>query len=687
MIGGSRPPVLISVPSAPFTRPFVPYVWALLKTYWEEHGIVDGYEWLPPIFLNDDPAVLLRPYDLSSVDVLGLSCYVWNFRLQCEVARLAKIANPRMLIVAGGPEPDCKDGRFFQRHPYIDVVVTKDGEIAFSRILEARLLGYGDLTLIPGLHLPRSNGALHSTGTPPLPQLVGQSPYLAQTAYFESLKRDYPRFDFHAAWESTRGCPYSCSFCDWGSNTMSKLRRVDLSRIEAELEWFGHIGIQYLISIDANFGILPRDVDIAELLCSVHRRYGAPRLFYYSSAKNHPERAVAIAVKLTQARLCRSHILAVQHTRANVLRATARENISPAKQIETARTLLDNGVPIDVQLIVGIPGDSYEDWTGCLGDLMEWGIHGDYTCFFYTLLPNAPAADPDFIARWEPSVVERFVLPDPNFVWKGPALDGVRTPVSPVVVASRSYTKADWVRMCAFAAFVKALHCGAVTRGVAMYLRWTHGIAYSEFYRDLVEHCVSRCRPWAALYERVSAQYERLIDDADASDFMYLEWLPSYSYGLDPSRWILANVCRDPDQCLDVVRTYLSARYPQVPSLRSVVDYQRKVLILPEYDRRVGVEFTIENNWPDYFRQAHGRVGPNAQPEPAPGSFLVSANDQELEDERGSTGVALRWEHLNGSQRWREWVTRVLERRHSSQTRNFQHLSVQPAIATPPEVT
>ena len=46
------------------------------------------------------------------------------------------------------------------------------------------------------------------------------SPYL--TGFFEKIMNDYPDVKFHATWESNRGCPFKCSFCDWGELKVGK---------------------------------------------------------------------------------------------------------------------------------------------------------------------------------------------------------------------------------------------------------------------------------------------------------------------------------------------------------------------------------------------------------------------------------------------------------------------------------
>jgi putative methyltransferase len=664
-----RPSVLISAISAPYNKPFLPYMWAILKTHWERNGVPDAYDWLPPLFLNAEPDELLAPYDLSNVSVVGLNCYIWNFKLQCAIAQRVKAANPRAFIVAGGPEPDCKDGLFFARHPYIDAVCAKDGEVTFTKILSKLLLGSRDVSDVPGLTLPTLGGAaMRSTGPAELPRSFDESPYVAQSAYFETIKRSIT--DFNAIFETNRGCPYSCSFCDWGSNTMSKIRQFSLERVKAELDWFAWIGVKYLVSVDANFGILARDLEIADALCAAYRRHGYPSQFHYSAAKNHPERAVAIAAKLAETGLCRSHILAVQHTRPKVLEATARKNISPAKQVEAARALMSRNIPIDVQLIAGIPGDSYEEWTHCFGDLMEWGIHDDYTVFLYSLLPNAPAAAKEFVDKWKIKTVDRAVLPDPNHVWFVEPVSELRAPVSHVVVESSTFTREDWVRMCAYGAVVKALHCGGVTRLISMYLRWTHAVPYVAFYRSLIEECVSVVKPWADYYSRVMDSYARFTIEPDAGEFMRLDRLPEYPHGLEASRWIFANACMDFPAGAAALREYLLEKYSQVPPLHSVIDYQFNLVIRPGYDPAVGAEFGAEYDWIEYFKGTKGRTGSEYQPEPKPvAGAVVRISDS-------AKPLSLTWGG-DPDVIWSRWVARLVEQRHSDATRNFQWLSLE----------
>ena len=81
--------------------------------------------------------------------------------------------------------------------------------------------------------------------------------------------------------ETNRGCPYGCTFCDWGSATLSRIRKFDLQRVFDEIEWCAKTHMQGIGPADSNFGIFERDVGIAERVAADE---GDPRLSRGSSA-------------------------------------------------------------------------------------------------------------------------------------------------------------------------------------------------------------------------------------------------------------------------------------------------------------------------------------------------------------------------------------------------------------------
>jgi len=667
-------------------KPYLPYMWAILKSYWERHGDEDDpYEWLEPIWQNDMPDFLLQPYQDLTIDVLGLSCYTWNWEVQCGIAQQVKARNPNCLVVAGGPEPDYKDPDFFRKYPYIDIVAVKDGEITFNKLLSKISRDDRDFRDIGGLYMAGTDGNGHiCTGPAQVPTVFDHSPYVAQSTYYERLLERYGAASFDVIIETNRGCPYACSFCDWGSNTMSKIRRFDIARIEAEIDWLGRMKIGCVMLADANFGIFPRDVEIADLLNATREKYnGHPRYIYYSAAKNHPDRVIAIAQKFAQSGICTAHALSIQHTRPEVLAATERSNISAEKQVEVVKAMMEARFPIEVQLILGIPGDTYALWKACLADLMEWGIHEDYLIQAYHLLPNAPAAEKSFMDTWQIKTIKRVMFDQTLREFHAKSRDIIRKREK-IVVQSKTYSREDWIKMSTYAAFIKALHTASLTQRIAVYLRLTHHVSYLEFYERLIEEGFQRMALTRQWYQAVSNHYLDFLENEDTSDHMKVELLPRLPYALQPFRWLYVQACLHIDQFFDALKAYLLDQYPLATNLASVIEYQKQLVILPTFDRDVGKTFRTDFNWMCYFEEARARRGSATlgEPAPAPGA-VVKATDR-MSCERSNTaskaegggffGKPLEWGSGDLEDRWAKWIERTVIGRSSTAMHNFQQL-------------
>jgi putative methyltransferase len=661
MASPDRLSVLVSEPQSFHQHPYLPYLWAILKSACDRAGDLDGViEWREPIYRKGEAGALLRPHVGSPPDVLGLSCYTWNWDLQCELARQVKALSPQCLVVAGGPHPDYKDPDFFRKHPYIDAVAVKDGEITFSRILRALLRGERDLRPLPGLYLPSENGgAPISTGPAEVPTLFDYSPYVEQNAYLEGLIHRHGPGHFDVVWETNRGCPYSCNFCDWGSSTMSKVRRFETDRVKAEIDWFARMKVKSILLADANFGILARDLEIADWLNETRARHGFPRFIHYSPAKNNPERTVEIAKKFVASGISPVHTFAVQHTDVGVLAAADRANISVDKQRQVAKAVVSEGIPTLVQLIAGIPGDSYSLWKGCLTDLMDWGLHDNYQIFNYTLLPNAPAADKENLRRFEIETISRQVPKEGT--GQRDADDGDALTRIDIVVKSTSYSRDDWVRMKSYAAFVRALHNRSLTRLVAMYLRFGHGVRYREFYDCLIEGHFAR----SPLYQALDRHFRAFLTDDAAFEDIPFARIPAHQLRLEASRWVFAELCWDFDRHFDELRSFLLSSFPAATNLGSAIHYQRELVVLPSYDQQRGKSFPIDLDWPSYFERARLLTShePLGEPSPIPGArVVVTERSKELE-----------WARRDAAGRWLAWLehTRDYQRTHSI---TFQHL-------------
>ncbi len=169
---------------------------------------------------TDLPAVISDLLWLDP-DIVGFSTYLWSFPFFLEIAQHLKLADLSRLIVMGGPSarPSMLNlPPYRESHQYIDALVINEGELTFLEIVESRDRSADALGKISGLALP-DNGGWMETPARPLGDLNElASPYQMNLA---------PRGGLGVL-QTYRGCPFTCSFCEWGTlESPKRVRSVD----------------------------------------------------------------------------------------------------------------------------------------------------------------------------------------------------------------------------------------------------------------------------------------------------------------------------------------------------------------------------------------------------------------------------------------------------------------------------
>ena len=316
------------------TYVFLPYSVGLLQVYVERFAArPERYDFRPTVFRRQPVATAVDA--LIGCDVVGFSTYCWNIELSLAVARELKARQPDTLIVFGGPQvPDAGEA-FLRANPQVDVACHGEGEATFLALLEAwpgpKWPEIGSLSYLDGdrfVHQPKRNRLKDLNVIP--------SPYLS--GVFDGLMRDNPDVSWHVLWETNRGCPFSCTFCDWGSAISSKVYQFDIARLRSEVDWFAERRIEFIFVCDANFGILPRDLDLAQYIVEVRKVRRFPWSVAVQNTKNATERAFKIQTLI--ASISTSGVtIALQSVDPHTLKSIKRDNISVAFVPGTAAPL------------------------------------------------------------------------------------------------------------------------------------------------------------------------------------------------------------------------------------------------------------------------------------------------------------------------------------------------------------
>ncbi len=370
-----------------FNAHYLPYsagvIWSYALT---DPWIKENFECTDMVWRRD--AVEPLAEKLAKNDVVAFSTYVWNHQYNYTLARMVKELNPNCLVIFGGPEPAITDPDLFRKEPYMDLVICFEGEITFRRVIRA----FEDKNWedIPGL-LVNKNGEAVSTGEAKRIEALGEipSPYLS--GVFDKIVAENPDVEWNVTLETNRGCPFACTFCDWGSLTYNKVKHFDVQRVYDELEWMARNRCGFISITDANFGMFPeRDNLIADKIIEVQSTYGYPKTFSVAWAKNQKREVVEIVKKLLDAPGFNQGLtLSVQSLDVDVLENIRRKNMEMNKLEEVFELCEQRNIPTYTELILGLPGENLQSWKDNFWKLFRMGNHTGLTVFQAQMLENA----------------------------------------------------------------------------------------------------------------------------------------------------------------------------------------------------------------------------------------------------------------------------------------------------------
>lgn len=392
-----RPVWLLSMDTETFCG--VPMTTGALKAYYRKYGRHDSRteisleHALEPAHLDrwvaEDLPERVIPEMRAAVaagltPVLGFSSYTWNIADFLEIARTVKAAVPQTLVVAGGPHVQRAED--FLGSEAIDVIVIGEGEITFTELLDcespAEWQGVQGLAWLEGV-----NGSSRVVRTPERPRTLDIDRFPSALEVIDLRDENgNPRYR-SVAYETNRGCPYACAFCEWGTGLIgSKIYKYDHARVLRDAETLARGGVETYFICDANYGLFPEDESLAARLAELKREYGAPRTVGTSWAKNHSARVQNIVRLFHREGLLLHYHLALQTVTPKALDLSNRRNMKSNDYEPIARQMASEGIPIAAELIWGLPGETLAEFEQGLDRLLAVFPH--VNIFAYTLLPG-----------------------------------------------------------------------------------------------------------------------------------------------------------------------------------------------------------------------------------------------------------------------------------------------------------
>jgi len=415
---------------------------------------------------------------LDGCDIIFFSAYTWNIHISKEIAKRLKMAVKKPLIVFGGPQvPAHGISEFLKKNKYIDLLCHGEGEKAFLAILNNfRTKQWKDVPNISylnnkGEHILTKQG-IRTTDLTEIP-----SPYTE--GIFDHLMKANPNENWVALWETNRGCPFSCAYCVWGASTNKRVYQRDIKELYREIDWFSINKIEFIFCCDANFGIFPRDILLAEYTAKNKDKFSYPNALSVQNTKNSTMRVYNLYKTLSDHKLNKGVSLAIQSANPDTLKSIKRENISLDTFNELQKKFSESGIETFTDVILGLPRETYSSFADGVSKIISSGQHNRIQFNNLSILTGSEMDDPAYLKKYGIVTVNNKLVNIHGSLTDNFEIDEHQR----LVVATKAMPKKDWVKARMFGWMTALLHFDKLIQIPLILINNKSGISY----RDIIE--------------------------------------------------------------------------------------------------------------------------------------------------------------------------------------------------------
>jgi radical SAM superfamily enzyme YgiQ (UPF0313 family) len=381
-----RPVLLVQLPIPPLgpepIRGNVPLAAAYLKLFAERKGLGSFYriDVLPAALSNDlGDHALVRCILQRDPWLVGFTCYLWNIERVLWIARELKRSRPSLKIVLGGPEITADNAWVLNTADY-DFAVIGEGEQTFAQLLLGLLDDEVPPVPIAGLFVPEAGpGPRYHPGRAPgarspLPDLNAvSSPYLS--GILDEADEEMLLL------ETSRGCRFRCKFCYYWKS-YDAVYHLSYDNIRASLRHAGERGAREVFLLDPT---LNQRKDFADLLRLLAAANSERRFTCFGELRG--EGVTEETARLLREANFTEVEVGLQSIEPDAMSLMDRKNNLRAFE-RGVRAMMDQGIRVKVDLIVGLPGDTVASVRRGLRYLHEGGLYSDLQVFNLAVLPG-----------------------------------------------------------------------------------------------------------------------------------------------------------------------------------------------------------------------------------------------------------------------------------------------------------
>ncbi|WP_428324013.1 B12-binding domain-containing radical SAM protein [Nitrosopumilus sp.] len=385
----------------------------------------------------------------SPPDILGLSNYCWSHNVSYEMFKLLSKKNPNSIKIWGGPNfpvdlPSQK--QFMKKFTDIDAYVPIDGEIGFSNLVEL-VLKLDSLeqakekimeTPIDGCITRNEIGDLQFS----IPTVRMKNLDEIPSPYLTGLMDKFFDGKLVPMLQTNRGCPFLCTYCTDGNSAVNMVNKFSKDRTQSEINYIAkhvHKNTHSMFISDLNFGMIPGDLETCNFIAGSQEKFNYPSKIIATTGKNRKEQIIEAIQRLNGSMVL---YMSVQSLNEDVLSNIKRDNISTEKMLQLAPTIAKSGLNTMAEVILGLPGETYENHIESLRKLVATKMDDIivHTCM---LLDGSEMATPEQRNKWKFETKFRILPRDFTTLCSGKKI----CEIEEVIVSSKDMSFDEYVRL------------------------------------------------------------------------------------------------------------------------------------------------------------------------------------------------------------------------------------------------
>ena len=493
--------------------PWLPYsvgtCWSYAIT---DKQIADNFKLKEIIYVRENIDSIIERADSNGV-YLFIN-YIWNWTYNKTLANKLKNTYPNSTVIFGGPGIP-KDENLRKDIEHVDTFIHGMGEQALMNLLKNKL---------NRIKNPKNI-------TVPMKSLDDiPSPYT--TGLFDNIM-ELEDMGMRATLETNRGCPFPCTFCDWGSVAYKKLLKFPIEKIMGEIKWFSDNKIKTLNIADANVGVFAkRDEEWLMELVKYQKETGYPSAADAAWYKNSSERIMQLAKKTQEIGNNKSYTISMQSMNPKTLKEIKRQNLT-IPEINNLLTKANKlGIRSFSEMILGLPYETKNTWIDGFTKILEAGQHSHLEAWFCQILPNSELGSPESIAKHEIKTIQ---LND--YIGAVDRLDEINEEFS-IVYSTKYMNFKDLIDSYMFSWLIINFHINGWTQIYSRFKRKYNNESFKEFYLKLLENIKSDSGIAGREYKRVRNIVETYLTEGKINRNKFDFWVPAHSILYDSIKYL-----------------------------------------------------------------------------------------------------------------------------------------------------